>query len=181
MNKWTPLNPMDKPRSNTSMTSINDRHVFIFQGLVSPQTQQSSNSVIEYMDLGGLDQNSFIQARWQPIIVKNQDFIYIDLKGSAAINQKEIMVFGGSTTKCFYIDVQMLKNSNEKQGFASKMFQSQPLQISNSPSIQLMNESKFCVESDFTVRTFGNYLYAVDGNLGNLHVYSVKDKQWNFS
>lgn len=44
-----------------------------------------------------------------------------------------------------------------------------------------MNESKFCVESDFTVRTFGNYLYAVDGNLGNLHVYSVKDKQWNFS
>ena len=36
MNKWTPLNQLDKPRSNTSMTSINERHVFIFQGLVSP-------------------------------------------------------------------------------------------------------------------------------------------------
>jgi|TARA_B110000285_G_C15108317_1_gene609389 hypothetical protein len=72
--------------------------------------------------LGALDSVSLNQARWLPLIVKNQDFIYLDLKGSAAINQKEIMVFGGATTKCFYIDVSPLK-SNEKQGFAQKIFQ----------------------------------------------------------
>ena len=44
-----------------------------------------------------------------------------------------------------------------------------------------MIESRFCYDYDFTVRTFGNYLYAVDGTLGNLHVYSLKDRQWNFS
>jgi hypothetical protein len=44
-----------------------------------------------------------------------------------------------------------------------------------------MCESKFCSDADFTVRTFGNYLYAVDGSYGSLHVYSMKDKQWNFS
>ena len=42
-------------------------------------------------------------------------------------------------------------------------------------------QNQFCQENDFTVRTFGNYLYAVDGKLGYLHVYSIKDKQWNHS
>ena len=47
--------------------------------------------------------------------------------------------------------------------------------------MQLMGESKFAIESDFNVRTFGNYLYAIDGNLKNLHIYSNKDCVWNFS
>ena len=45
----------------------------------------------------------------------------------------------------------------------------------------MLCETRFCQDSDFTVRTFGNYLYATDGNLRNLHVYSIKDKLWNYS
>ena len=41
---------------------------------------------------------------------------------------------------------------------------------------QMMSDTKFCVDSDFTVRIFGNYLYAVDAKLNYLHVYSIKDK-----
>lgn len=44
-----------------------------------------------------------------------------------------------------------------------------------------MSDTRFCQDSDFTVRIFGNYLYAVDGQKNYLHVYSIKDKQWNFS
>jgi len=46
---------------------------------------------------------------------------------------------------------------------------------------QVLCETNFCRDSDFTVRTFGNYMYAVDGFHGSLHVYSIKDKQWNYS
>ena len=44
-----------------------------------------------------------------------------------------------------------------------------------------MSDTRFCQDSDFNVRIFGNYLYAVDGLKNYLHVYSIKDKQWNFS
>lgn len=53
--------------------------------------------------------------------------------------------------------------------------------VTKLPESQLMSDTKFCYDADFTVRTFGNYLYAVDGQKNFLHVYSIKDKQWNFS
>jgi len=45
----------------------------------------------------------------------------------------------------------------------------------------LLCETRFCFESDFTVKTFGYYLYATDNANEILHVYSVKDRQWNYS
>jgi len=38
-----------------------------------------------------------------------------------------------------------------------------------------------CHNSDFIARIYGNYLYAIDGLGGNLHVFSIKEKQWNYS
>jgi hypothetical protein len=43
------------------------------------------------------------------------------------------------------------------------------------------NTVTFGKDSDYIARIYGNYLYAVDGNKGNLHVYSIKDKKWNYS
>lgn len=45
----------------------------------------------------------------------------------------------------------------------------------------LCTEGYFGYESDFIARIYGNYLYALDEHSFNLHVYSIKDKQWNFS
>ena len=67
------------------------------------------------------------------------------------------------------------------QGWAQRQLASTPLNITQYKGVELMSTSSFCYESDFAVRQFGNYLYAVDGSQGNLHVYSTKDKQWNFS
>ncbi len=39
-----------------------------------------------------------------------------------------------------------------------------------------LHTAKFCYDSDFIARMFGNYIYAIDGSAGMLHVYSVKDK-----
>lgn len=69
---------------------------------------QFSNSVIEYNDLGSLDVPSLSQARWLPIIVKNQEFIYTNLKGSIALNENKIMIFGSSFNKCFFMDTEVL-------------------------------------------------------------------------
>ena len=49
------------------------------------------------------------------------------------------------------------------------------------PSSKMLCDTKLCVESDFIVRTYGRYLYVIDGLMGNLHVYSTKESQWNFS
>ena len=53
--------------------------------------------------------------------------------------------------------------------------------ITKATDSHLLCETRFCQEADFTVRTFGNYMYATDSAMGNLHVYSIKDKQWNYS
>lgn len=37
---------------------------------------------------------------------------------------------------------------------------------------ELTKESQFCIQADFLSRGFGSFLYAVDANLGNLHVFS---------
>lgn len=39
----------------------------------------------------------------------------------------------------------------------------------------------FGKDADYISRIFGNYLYAIDGNKGNLHLYSIKEKKWNQS
>lgn len=45
----------------------------------------------------------------------------------------------------------------------------------------MCTDSWFNYDSDYIARVFGNYLYAVDSHSNNLHVYSVKDKIWNYS
>ena len=46
---------------------------------------------------------------------------------------------------------------------------------------KLLGETRFCQSADYNARTFGNYLYAIDGNQSYLHVFSVKDRKWNYS
>lgn len=46
---------------------------------------------------------------------------------------------------------------------------------------ELCCEGWFNYDSDYVARVFGNYLYAIDSHTQNLHVYSLKDKIWNYS
>jgi len=59
--------------------------------------------------------------------------------------------------------------------------------VSNVVTIESMKETKLSVESafandnDYICRTFGNYFYAIDFSMYQLHVLSLKNLEWNFS
>ena len=104
------------------------------------------------------------------MIVQNNDFITSEPKGSAQISKNEIIIFGGISSDTHQLDFSGLLTAqrNAKQPQIGKV-----TKFSDSP---LLCDTRFCQESDFTVKTFGNYLYATDGTNENLHVYSIKDK-----
>lgn len=142
-------------------------------------------SCIEYIDFGNLDPISINQARWVYVPIKDPDFVTNEPRGSAYNpSNYEILIFGGARNQCFHMDVSSLMNishGQDKQGWIQKSITPNTFNIARGPNDKLLCESRFCQDSDFIVRTFGNYLYAVDGALGNLHVYSIKEKQWNYS
>lgn len=171
---WVTLSSLQKARGNTSICSVHT-HIFIFNGL--PTTVQSSQAnCIEFINLGSMDAKTLKAAKWEPIQVTNADFVGTSPRGSHYMNNNEIIIFGGSQNHTYAFDVSFV-NSQEP---ASKKAPS-IARIKKFPDSKLMAETNFCVNSDYIVRTFGNYLYAVDGDRGTLHVFSIKDQQWNFS
>jgi len=131
--------------------------------------------------LGNLDQASFTAAKWISVPVKDQDFIMNEPRGSAYNpTNNEVLIFGGIRNQCFHMDVSHFQlasySQSQQQGWAQKQIAQMPFNISKGTNDRLLCDTKFCQDSDFIVRTFGNYLYAVDGALGNLHVYSIKEK-----
>ena len=53
--------------------------------------------------------------------------------------------------------------------------------VTTNRDVELCTPASFNYESDYVARLFGNYLYAIDNNTQYLHVYSLKDRIWNFS
>lgn len=176
MNKWHPVDQLQKPRSNSSMTAVAGRLVFIFNGLPSSIQTLHSNA-IEFLDLVSFDTPSIRTAKWETLSISNNDFVSTEPRGSAAISKTEILVFGGcGSTNTYTFDFSQLlvaKSQNQKFTGSFKI-----TKLADSP---LLASSNFCCDCDFIVKTFGNYLYATDGANENLHVFSIKDKQWNFS
>lgn len=73
-NKWYPVDQMQKPRSNTSMTAVANRLVFIFNGLPST-TQPTHSNAIEFIDLMSFDTPSVRTAKWETLSITNNDFV----------------------------------------------------------------------------------------------------------
>lgn len=165
---WFSLNAMKTARANTSLVSISDRFVYVFHGLPSgiPTSQQNC---IEMIDLGPIDSQSIRIAKWQPICIQNTDFIENGPCGSTQISQTDVLIFGGTNRVSYLLDISNLSNQVR-----------QPPRLSTLPDkSNLLSDSHFCQDSDFRVRIFGNFLYAIDGSLKNLHIHSIKDKEWN--
>mgnify|MGYP001061018529 CR=1 FL=1 len=88
---------------------------------MSPNAQNS----IEYMDLGSFDAKSIQMAKWISIVVKSQEFVSFNPRGSALLNQtNDIIIFGGQKTQCFYIDIGFLRQieNTSVQGIAHSIF-----------------------------------------------------------
>lgn len=106
-----------------------------------------------------------------------------DPRASAALNGSEIIVFGGLGNYTYLLDLKTMLASKTVSSMAIQGGSSagNSVNVTKLNDSKLLGETKFCQVADFTVRTFGNYLYAVDGQMQVLHVFSIKDKMWNYS
>lgn len=104
---WFNLAPLKEPRGATSMTQIDNRHVFIFNGL---QFKHDKPNAIEYLDLGVCDPASFKKARWEAIALKDKPngIEYNEPRASHRISAKEIIVFGGQGNYTYLVDVESI-------------------------------------------------------------------------
>jgi len=94
--------------------------------------------------------------------------------GSIQISSQEILIFGGCKKNSFILetsDFQVVPKDSKPR----------PAKILTLKGSPLCVEGFFGYDSDYICRGFGNFLYAVDAHSFNLHVFSVKDKLWNFS
>jgi len=100
--------------------------------------------------------------------------------GSAQVGQQDILLFGGSKTLTFHLDTDALRRYAENKIDQKKAG-------GDAGILTLMKDAPLCVDAwfgyngDYMSRIYGNYLYALDNYTGNLHVYSLEKKQWNYS
>lgn len=123
-NKWTPMENLQKARSNTSMCAVANRLVFIFNGLPST-LQPNYNNAIEYIDLGNFDIPSVRNAKWESIVVQNNEFILSEPRGSSQVSLNELIVFGGHGNHTFNFDITnilvTLRNSQKPGQFNARI------------------------------------------------------------
>eukprot|EP00347_Sterkiella_histriomuscorum_P001097 403373339 len=177
INTWYPVAPLQKERSNTTACVLAQRYIYVFPG-------QSSNSwsTIEFLDIGhSIDAKELKRAKWNLVNISNPDFNVTFAYGSVQISQTEILVFGGSKQNSFLLDTNVIQNMLKAKKDLKKQQNETPNILTTLKNSPLCIDAWFGYESDFMARIYGNYLYAIDQHAGNLHVYSLKDKQWNYS
>lgn len=87
-------------------------------------------------------------------------------------------MFGGQGNYSYLIEVAQLLAS---KSVGSMSGGGASVRVTRLNDARLLRESQFCQGTDFTIKTFGNFMYAVDTVKRELHVCSIKERQWNFS
>eukprot|EP00347_Sterkiella_histriomuscorum_P020526 403337466 len=174
-NCWYQAPSMTASRASISACTFNHRYIYVFPG-----SNSSSQSTLELLDLGTfIEPNEFKKASWQLFILKNSSLQKSFGFGSVQMNQNEILVFGGNTGQTYNFETSVCTN---KKVSALNLTKSNEIKFNHlKKSVMCSGQTQLCHNSDFLARIFGNYLYALDSEGGNLHVYAIKEKQWNYS
>ncbi|CDW76656.1 kelch motif family protein [Stylonychia lemnae] len=177
INVWYPVGSLNKARSCTSACILSHRYVYVFPGL-----QTTSWNTIEFIDIGhSIDPKEIKKAKWNLVTISNSDFNNTFSYGSIPLNSTEILIFGGSKMNSFILDSAIiLKLLSQKKDLKKVTAESEAI-LKSMPNSKLCVDAWFSYDCDYIARIYGNYLYAVDQHAGNLHVYSMKDKIWNYS
>merc|ERR1712167_376374 len=108
----------------------------------------------------------------------SSDFHINEPRASAQLGSNEIIVFGGTGNYSYLVELaQMLASKS----VGSVSTGGANVRITRIDGARLLLDSQFCMGTDFTIKTFGNFMYAVDTVKRELHVCSIKERQWNFS
>jgi len=96
--------------------------------------------------------------------VNNPDFIKSFPMAAVSINENEMIIFGGETTKTFIFDTRNVSD----QGKAN---------VVTSGGL-LDNKSRFAFKTDYVCRKFGTIFYAIDSELQIIHTYELSGQDW---
>lgn len=100
--------------------------------------------------------------KWNLVNIANPDFNCTFAYGSAALNQTEILIFGGSKSNCFLLDTNVIqKLVSSKKDLKKTTSESANMLITMTNS-KLCTDAWFSYDCDYIARVYGNYLYAVD-------------------
>lgn len=106
--------------------------------------------------------------QWNKLVVKDEDFVSAFPTAGVQLeaNPEKIVIFGGPTTKTFLLDtktdIDLTAGTATVQKIASG----------------LVNPGRFAYQSDFVVKTFENFHYAVDGSNKYLHMFKEQSLEW---
>ncbi len=179
-NTWHTLNSLTRPRTGTTALSVGNRYIYLFPGL-----QKETWNTIEFLDLGLFGQHpdprNFKQQKWNILSITNPDLSQCFSFASIQLTQNELLLFGGFKTKTYLFDFANTLTQVNTSKTNPNLTVSSIAKVTTNKDIELCAPASFSYESDYVARLFGNYLYAIDNNTLNLHVYSLKDRIWNFS
>ena len=89
------------------------------------------------IDLGQLDNSSLKQAKWEPLIVQNNEFIHNKPVGSAQVSNNELIIFGGQGNFTYTLDIthHTTGSGNQTQ---------QPARLTRRTESNLLTDTRFC-------------------------------------
>lgn len=166
---WSQLVPMPYFAVNTSAVTCNKRQVYLLPGH-NRETNINDSLVIAFLDCAPLDRglDALSTLVWLKLIVKDPDFVSacptagVQLEGTP----EKIVIFGGQTKQTFILDTKT--DVDKVNGTAT---------VKLIPS-QLVHNGKFAYQSDFVVKTFENFHYAIDGTFKYLHMFKEQSLEW---
>ena len=176
LNHWFTIQSLPTSVVNATAVTMNERFVCLMPGQ-SKESGDGSSIQINLLDTGSSslftgDRNTRSHGRvianqkWQQLEVKNPEFIQARPCAGIQSSSSEMLIFGGESVNSFTFDT---RDVAQIGGVANIK-----------PSkVQMSTKAHFGVQSDYVARTFGSWIYLIDGKDRNLHVYSITNQTWN--
>ena len=184
--QWYCLSPMTKARHSTSMVKVNDRFIFIFNGLVN---ETSLDHAIEFLDVGNCSITSMKNAKWKPVnIVTDDTSIRIDRIGNLALAYQDnysILIGGGFV---YSVDASMISMKHLPPEVVSPRilavrdkFKNEVMMIKQD-WMKLPKRVEFGSGNDMPAKLVygrtGKKIIAVDSDNKQMYTYTFKRKKW---
>ena len=175
-NYWVNINSLPSQSVNTTAVVMHQRWVYLMPGN-NREAQVANHLFINLLDTGSsqiYDGNSnsrdygapMARQKWTQLEVNNVEFVRSQPVAGIQLNNTDMLIFGGDTTKTFQFDTREVQAINKQASVRTAR--------SN-----MTSRAKFGHTSDWVGRTFGSFIYCIDASEFTLHVYAMKDAAWN--
>ena len=174
-NHWFRIASLPYPVANTSAIVMSGKKVYLMPGKQT-NAQNPRFLMVSVLDCGepaNLKANpvsreygyALAEKNWSYVQVDNPDFIKSSPVAAFQINENEMMIFGGETTKTFIFNTNNVNMSTKKADIVTS-------------SSVLDRKARFCFRNDQVSRTFGTIFYAIDAGEQVIHTHEVSGLDW---